>query len=441
MREAIQFQFTSKQKNFLYGFMGLGLLCMIIILFTDDALAPRLWSNLLLNSVFFTGIAFIALFSISAMVTAYSGWHVVFKRVWEAYAQFLIVGLILMVIVIIGMFGGFHHLYHWADAASVEADEILQGKSGFLNKGFYTIATIIIIGGWYFFAHRMRALSIEEDQSDTGDYSAYVRIKKYAAGFLPVAAVTSAVAIWLWVMSVDAHWYSTLFAWYATSSWFVAMLAMTILTLLYLKNIGYFPSVTVEHFHDLGKFVFGFSIFWTYLWFSQYLLIWYGNVGEETIYFHNQRSNYPVMFYGNLVINFVVPFFLLMRNDTKRKTGTLIVSSVIVLFGHWMDFFLMVKPGVLHTYHELAGAGEGGHSLLGAVSEQSARLVADTGGHGGEAVSTFVSGFTLPGFLDVGVFLGFLAFFMYFALIQLTKARLEPVGDPYIGESIHHHVQ
>ncbi len=439
MKEAIQFQFTSKQKTTLMGFMGLGVLCMIIILFTDDALAPRFWSNFLLNSIFFTGIAFIALFSISAMVTAYSGWQTVFKRVWEAYAQFLIVGLILMIIVIIGMYGGFHHLYHWADAASVEADEVLQGKSGFLNKGFYTISTLVIVGSWYFFAYKMRGLSIQEDQLPTGDYSAYTTLKKYAAGFLPLAAVTSAVIIWLWVMSVDAHWYSTLFAWYGTASWFVAMIALTILTLLYLRSIGYFPDVSVEHFHDLGKYLFGFSIFWTYLWFSQYMLIWYGNVGEETIYFHNQRNNYPVLFYGNLVVNFVVPFFILMRNDTKRKKGTLIVVAVITFIGHWMDFFLMIKPGVLHTYHELAGHGEGGHSMIQGVQEQSARLVADAG-HGAETVSNFVSGFTIPGLLDIGVFLGFLAFFMYFVLLQLTKARLQPVGDPYIGESFHHHV-
>ena len=435
----MQFQFTGKQKNLLYGFMGLGLLCMIIIFFTDEAYAPRFWSNFLLNTVFFTGIAFIALFTTSAMITAYSGWQVAFKRVWEAYSQFVIVGLVLMVIIIIGMFGGFHHLYHWADSASVEHDEIMQGKSGFLNKGVYTAATILILGAWYFFARKLRALSIEEDRNANGDYSTYRTVKKYAAGFLPLAAVTSAIVVWLWVMSVDAHWYSTLFAWYATASWFVSMLALTILTLLYLKSIGYFPNVSVEHFHDLGKFLFGFSIFWTYLWFSQYMLIWYGNVGEETIYFHNQRSNYPTLFYGTLVINFVIPFFVLLRNDTKRKKGTLVVASVLILIGHWMDFFLMIKPGVLHTYHELAGHGEG-HTLLGTISDKTARLVADAGGHGAETASTFVSGFTIPGLLDIGVFLGFLAFFMFFTMLQLGKTRLEPVGDPYIGESIHHHV-
>lgn len=440
MKEAIQFEFTSKQKNLLFGFMGLGILCMIIIFFTDDALAPRFWSNFLLNSVFFTGISFIALFSIASMVTAYSGWQAVFKRVWEAYAQFLIVGLILMVIIIIGMFGGFHHLYHWADADSVAADEILQGKSSFLNKGLYTAVTIITLGVWYFFARKMRDLSIEEDQLAIGDFSAYRQIKKYSAAFLPIAAVTSAVVVWLWVMSLNAHWYSTLFAWYATSSWFVAMLSMTILTLIYLKSVGYFSKVSVEHFHDLGKFLFGFSIFWTYLWFSQYMLIWYGNVGEETIYFHDQRTNYPVLFYGNLVVNFVVPFFILLRNDTKRKVGTLVLTSAVVFIGHWMDFFLMIKPGVLHTYHEIMGHGGGGHAVLDNMAGQSAKLVADAGGHGAEAVSTFVNGFTFPGLLDVGVFLGFLAFFLYFVLVQLAKTRLEPVGDPYIGESIHHHV-
>ena len=439
MREAIQFEITSRQKSVLYGFMGLGVLCMIIIFFTDDAYAPRFWSNFLLNSVFFTGIAFIALFTISAMITAYSGWHVVFKRLWEAYSQFLVVGLILMAIVIIGLFGGFHHLYHWADSASVEADKLLQGKSGFLNKGFYTLMTLLSIGVWYYFARRMRALSIEEDRMTTGDHSAYVRLKRYAAAFLPIAAVTSAIVIWLWVMSVDAHWYSTLFAWYATSSWFVAMIALSILLLLYLRSIGYFPNLTVEHFHDLGKFLFGFSVFWTYLWFSQYMLIWYGNIGEETIYFNNQRSNYPVLFYGNLVINFALPFFVLLRNDTKRKKGTLVLTSMLILLGHWMDFFLMIKPGVLHTYHEVLGHGEGGHSMLGVVSEQSARLVADAG-HGAETASNFVSGFTIPGLLDLGVFLGFLAFFVYFVFIQLSKARLQPIGDPFIGESIHHHV-
>ena len=142
---------------------------------------------------------------------------------------------------------------------------------------------------------------------------------------------------------------STLFAWYATISWFVSMLCVTVLTLIYLKSKGYYTQVTGDHFHDLGKYVFGFSVFWTYLWFSQYMLIWYGNVGEETVYFRQRFDEYPVLFYGNLIINFALPFLVLIRNDTKRKMGIMTVICSVVLIGHWIDYFLMIKPGAI-TY-------------------------------------------------------------------------------------------
>ncbi len=425
-----QFKFEAKQKTFLYAFMALGLLCLIITFFIDDELHTRFWTNYLHNSVFFTGIAFVSLFFLMAMVLAYGGWHVVFKRVWEAYSMFLIVGIVLMLVVVAGVWGHFHHLYHWGDAEAVAGDAILAQKSSFLNPVWYTIATLVIVGVWYFlFAVANRKLSLKEDAEGTDSYAIHKRMRVVAAIFLPIAAFSSAAVIWQWVMSLDAHWYSTMFAWYTTSSWFVAAMCLTVLTLIYLKSKGYYKEVTNDHLHDLGKFIFAFSIFWAYLWFSQYMLIWYANVGEETIYFKTRVDEYPVLFYGNLILNFVLPFFILMRNDTKRKYGILVFVSIIVFLGHWVDFFLMIKPGALHTAHEVIG--HHGTEVVGHSEEL---------GHAAEQASSFLVGFTIPGLLELGTMLGFLALFIYVAFHQLSKASLIPKNDPYLQESLHHEV-
>ena len=417
-----QFNFEAKQKTFLIALMVLGAVCLGITFAVDDELHTRFWTNYLHNTVFFLGIGFVSLFVMTAFTTAYAGWHSVFRRVWEAFSMFMIPGFILLLVVVIGLWGHFHHLYHWNDAEAVASDTILQGKSSFLNKNWYTFGTIIIVGAWIFFAWKIRQLSLDEDQSGTTEYTHHRKIRRFSAIFLPIAGFTSAAMIWQWVMSVDSHWYSTLFAWYSTASWFVAALALTILLLTYLKSKGYFENVTAEHFHDLGKYTFAFSIFWTYLWFSQYMLIWYANVGEETIYFRERVDNYPVMFYGNLILNFVMPFFVLMRNDTKRKYGTMVFASIILFLGHWWDFFLMIKPGALHTAHEVMAHG------------------AEHGAEAAHHAAGFTAGFTIPGLLEVGTMLGFLGLFLFFVFNQMTKASLEPKNDPYLEESLHHHV-
>ncbi|MBR9920630.1 MAG: hypothetical protein GYB31_07300 [Bacteroidetes bacterium] len=443
-----QFTFESKQKTILLAFMGLGALCLALSFFMDAQPAhARFWSNFLHNTVFFTGIAFVSLFVMTAFITAYAGWYVLFKRVWEAYAAFLIPGLVMLGVVILGLWTGWHHLYHWADPAEVAKDPILEHKSSFLNKNWYTLGTLIIVGAWIFFQRRLRSLSLAEDKLDsTGDFSLHRKMKVVAAAFLPIGAFTSAAMIWQWVMSVDAHWYSTLFAWYSTASWFVACLALTILTVVWLKSKGYLEQVSSEHLHDLGKYLFAFSIFWTYLWFSQFMLIWYANVGEETVYFNTRRHEFPVMFYGNLFINFLVPFFILMRNDTKRKYGTMVFTSLIVFFGHWWDYFLMIKPGVLETASHL-GHGEDHGEAAGHGAEHLSEAASHGADHAGDVAhaaathaSDFVSGFTLPGLLEIGTMLGFLAFFLFFTLRQLEKASLLPKNDPYLEESKHHHV-
>lgn len=431
-----QFTFDSKLRTTLLAGIVLGVLCLGASWFADPAQIAdggthmRFWTNVLHNTAFFTGIAFISLFILTAFTTAYAGWYVLFKRIWEAYSFFLIPGLILLLILGLGNITHFHHLYHWADPNTLveghaEYDKILAGKSGFLNNGWYTGGTLIVVGLWIFFALKIRKLSVAEDMAGTADYSIHQTIRKWSAAFLPIAAFSSAAMIWLWVMSVDAHWYSTMFAWYATASWFVAATALTILTLIYLKSKGYYESVTEEHLHDLGKYLFAFTVFWTYLLFDQYMLIWYANVGEETIYFKTRIDHYPVMFYGNLIINFVLPFLILMRNSTKRKYGTLIFTSILLFFGHWWDFFLMIKPGTLETAEHVA------HNMSEAAHHSDDAL---------HHASSFAEGFTIPGLLEIGILIGFLCFFLFVAFNRLAKANLVPTNDPYIEESKHHEV-
>ncbi|MEN9610739.1 MAG: hypothetical protein RLZZ628_1553 [Bacteroidota bacterium] len=484
-----QFTFEAKQKNVFIGMMVIGLISLIFS-YLDNTVPnhTRFWTNFLHNAAFFTGIGFAATFLIAAKITAYSGWHTVFKRLWEAYSLFLLVGLCLMGVVLVGVWGNLHHLYHWADAKTVASDEILKGKSSFLNKYWYTLATFGFVGVWYFFAQKFRKLSIEQDSAsyDTA-YPIYIKAKKWGAGFLPIAGFTSVAVIWQWLMSLDAHWYSTMYGWYTIASWVVSMIAITILMLIYLKSLGYYPQVSKEHLHDLGKYLFAFSIFWTYLWFSQYMLIWYANVGEETVYFRIRMGEFPILFYGNLVLNFVLPFLILIRNDTKRKTGSLGFIAAIVLFGHWIDFFQMAKIGPYKSaleHHAAAGHGAShgaatadphaakpadAHAAKPADAHAAPAPAAHADAHEGlteaaraaeghDAHATVAKkdvlepenyfhydpdmtpGFAFPGFLELGVMLGFAGLFLFFVFGQLTKASLVPTNDPYLEETLHHHV-
>ena len=475
-----RYRMSAAFRGLLLGGMALGLACLALSFFLDPVDAAnetgfhsRFWSNLLHNSVFFMGVAFMSLFLVAAKVLMYSGWHTVFKRVWEAYAQFLPVALILFVPIVAGVWLHWHHLYHWSDAGALATDELLESKSGFLNPVWYSVAALGIVAVWYFaFAIPLRRLSIEEDEKGTSAYAQHLRMRGVAGVFLPIAAFSSAAVIWLMVMSVDAHWYSTLFAWYATASWLVAAVGLTIVALIFLKSMGYFGQVTADHLHDLGKYMFAFSIFWTYLWFSQFMLIWYGNVGEETVYFQTRMDEFPVLFWANLVLNFILPFFVLMPNTTKRKYGPLAFVAIMVVFGHWLDYFQMLKPGILETTVEAAAHGgahhDGAHHGDDAVhlesgTEQHTGLStteyagetpyagtegyggvdgvddAHEGEHGGHE-SHFYAGFTIPGLIEIGTFLGFLSLFFFVTFGALAKANLVPHHDPYLEESLHHHV-
>jgi hypothetical protein len=207
------------------------------------------------------------------------------------------------------------------------------------------------------------------------------------------------MAAWDWVMSIDTHWFSTMFGWYVFASWWVAGLALTLFIVVMLKDKGYLSIVNQNHLHDLGKFVFAFSIFWTYIWFSQFLLIYYAHIPEETVYFMERwkSAHYAPVFYLNLILNFFFPFLVLMTRDSKRHSRILKVVCPVVVFGHWLDFYLMVSPGTV---------GENG-------------------------------GF---GFLEIGLILVFLCSFLYVFYTSLSKMPLIAKNHPMLKESLQHHI-
>ncbi|MFN4079947.1 MAG: hypothetical protein ACK4NS_03515 [Saprospiraceae bacterium] len=490
-----RFEFDGKLKTVLFAGMGLGVLGLLMSFIGDDQFHTRFWTNWLHNSLFFTGIALFMLFFLTAQITAFGGWNTVFKRVWEAMGEFLGIGAILIGVLTLGVWAHLHHLYHWNvpgvnDPASPEYDEIIAGKSGFLNPVFYTVSTIGFILLWYFWAKNLRKASIEQDTNETESFDYYKKQRKWSASALPIIGFLSPVFIWQVLMSIDTHWYSTMFAWYTSASLFLAGLSLTIMVIIFMKSQGYMEYVTREHLHDLGKYLFGISVFWTYLWFDQFMLIWYANNGEETVYFNERMTNYPVLFWGNLLLNFVTPFFILMRNDTKRKLGTMFFVSLVVFIGHWWDVFHMVKPGArlaaMHAEHgahhsdashhddghtktltaaDMAHADDShAHDAHGATGESDAHGQAagshaaavetavasaashEGDGHGEDAHGAgahggklpFKAGFTLPGFAEIFVFIGFLSLFLFFLFNKLTSASLVPLRDPFLEESLHH---
>ena len=348
-----QFVVSSRYRMWSLGLMGIGIVSVIVGFFMygtgDEEAKARFWSTMLQNSVYFLLVVNAAMFFICATTLAMGGWQMSFRRVSEAISIAVIpVGIIAFVILMALVFGDQHHIYHWLHP---KGDKVLEGKSGFLNRGFFVVWTTLTIGLWIVLGMKMRSLSRSLDNNplpSVEEGRKYVFTNTiWASAYIVWFALTVASTVpWLWLMSINAHWYSTMYSWYTFASSFVAGVALMTLFIIYLKNKGYLEIVNEEHLHDLGKFMFAFSIFWTYLWFSQFMLIWYANIPEETVYFQPRvRGEYRGIFWLNLIINFVAPILILMRRSSKRNYTTITFMAVLLLFGHWLDFYQMVFAG------------------------------------------------------------------------------------------------
>ncbi|MFY7880228.1 MAG: quinol:cytochrome C oxidoreductase [Lacibacter sp.] len=420
-----QFEIPGGLKKWSLVLMGIGVLTLILgVVYlhpfsgghgeghgADAYGATKFWMALMQNGIFWLLVTAASFFFISATTLAQGGWQLSFRRVPEAISGGInVLGPIVLVILLAYVWvSDDHNIYHWKDVEHVKHDEKLSWKSGFLNPTFYTVLSVASVGLWIFFRNWYRKNSLAEDVAAKGETKHYWKSLAIAAAFLVTYGLTVMSTLpWMWLMSIDAHWYSTMYSWYTFASSWVAGISLMMLFVVYLKNLGYLEYVTEEHIHDIGKFMFAFSVFWTYLWFSQYMLIWYSNQPEETEYFIDRigaggkGGPFKAIFLLNLIINFLAPLLILMRRGAKRNYTIVTIMAVVIIFGHWLDFYQMVTPGPLKK--------------LGQASN------------------------TLSYFLySLGIGLGFLGLVLWLAGRYLTKAPLLPKNHPLVKESVIHH--
>ncbi|MBE8713419.1 quinol:cytochrome C oxidoreductase [Sphingobacterium hungaricum] len=367
----------------------------------DHITVERTYANLLLMGYYFTCVCAAGAFFVALQLVTQSGWSAGLIRIPQAMASVLpIASVILLVIVGLGLYS--HNLYHhWyaegiTDVNSPNYDSLVAGKSAFLNMPGFLLRQIIFMGSYSIFAVILARLSYKEDLD--GGLNSYKKSFKLSAIFLVIFGFTTPIWSFDTIMSLEAHWFSTMFGWYNFAAMWVSGLSLITLILILLKKAGYMAWVNENHLHDLGKLMFGFSIFWTYVWFAQFMLIWYSNIPEETVYFYKRwEPEYKPWFWLSIIINFVAPLLILVDRDVKRKQNIMLFVCILLLLGHWLDYYIMIMPGTVENHR----------------------------------------GFGIP---EIGTAIGFVGLFTFLVMSKLSKHPLAAKNHPFLEESLHHQI-
>jgi hypothetical protein len=351
----------------------------------------RAFTSLLVGALLVLGLAAGALAWFAVFAVANVGWTAVVKRVLEGFAAFVPIGALLL----LATTPGLRTLYEWARPGA-GSDHLLASKAAYLNPPFFLARMAIVLGAWCFFSWRLRAISLAQDHS--GDVEDTRRTVRTSAVFLAIFAITSCVGAFDWLMTLEARWFSTIFGLYNIAGMLVSSVTGVAIASILLRRAGLLPQLRPSHLHDLGKLMLGFATFWAYLWFSQFLLIWYANLPEETAYYELRwQGGWMPLFFANLVVNWVLPFLLLLPREAKRDEGRMLGVGALLLCGRWLDLWLMAAPA---NYHQRP----------------------------------------TPGLLELVGVIGPLALFIFWVARTFQRVPLIAKNDPYLSESLHHHI-
>jgi len=324
-----------------------------------------------------------------------AGWSVVINRINEA----LIWAFPLLFLLGLPILFGMYDLYHWThadlyDPTSSHYDAILAGKRGYLNTPFWAARLVFYFAVWSIISYRLYTFSVRQDVDPDSELQA--KLRSTSAWGLPLTAVTLAFASYDILMSTDPHWFSTIFGVYFFAGGILSAVSVITLVALLLQRTGGLLEgvITPEHYHDLGKYLFGFTVFWAYIAFSQYMLYWYGGIPEETVWFQHRLQNgwqwHSAML---MLVHFAVPFLVLLPRGTKRTYSILSIMAVTQIVMHWFDLHWVVLP-----------------------------VLRDGGGFH---------------WLDITCWLGLTGIFGGILMYRLSRHSLVPQNHPYLGESLH----
>lgn len=365
-----------------------GMVAVVAGFLTDPA---RTWLNILLNNVYFLTISIGAMLFYSIQYITGSSWSAMFQRIPLALGGFIPVAAIGMLV----LYFGLSDIYEWAVPGITETDKLIAHKAPFLNVPFYMIRIIIYFAVWIPLFLVLRRLSLKEDSQPGFDM--YKRSSYFAKVFIFAAVLLFSMAAIDWIMTIDSHWYSTLFGFRAMVTSIYYAVAVIVLFVLVMQNMGFFPHMNEAHRHDLARYLFRFSIVFGYMWFMQFLIIWYANIPELTVYYQPRfLGEWKFLFYAELFMNFAIPFVVLMADDLGKKKPVLIAMSVLLVIGLWVSLFVQIMPG---SYGKLAF-----------------------------------------GFIEAGMWLGYAGLFLMLTFRLLGNASPIPVNHPQLEESQQHHL-
>lgn len=378
----------SPKMHFLFlGLVVLGVVTFVLALKGD---AGRAWHGLLVNHFFWLILSLSGLFFIALQYLVSAMWSSPLKRIPESFIAYLPVALVITLVLLAGS----HDLFEWTHHHLLEQDPILRGKAAYLNMPFFVIRNVVIFLFWIGAGIWLVRNSLKQDR--VGGIELTKLNKKISAPFIVLFGFTFTVVTFDWLMSLEPHWFSTIFGVYCFAGLFQSGMALMILFTLQLRKQGVLKGLVNEnHLHDLGKLMFAFTVFWAYIAFSQYMLIWYANLPEETPWMIRRTEGaWTCVALALLFGKFIVPFFMILSRPAKRHAGFLAFVAVWVLASEWLDIYWIVYP------------------MLGKP---------------------------VFGWQEIGMFLGFMGLFLL--SVTWVLQRIPPVAlkDPRLLEGVNHH--